>query len=201
MTRPSQAELDRLRAVAGEICETMEADGYLVTRAVDNHASFRDGRGPSGSLERALVKHAAERGASRAGVHAERRTGGLELVSIDGRVQRTYRIKTATRKADGELDLVCGAGSTLLKSGNGESMFLEENWVLGFVTTDDHTIDEILVAQVIGHYGENPVHLILSDPIALTPAPSPLGFTSSDEDDLPGFEDDNDADEGDTGVA
>lgn len=189
-----------MRTVAAEICETLEAEGYLVTRATDQHVAFRTGRGPAGSFERALIKHGAEKGATAAGVFAERVAGGLELISIDGNVQRNYRVKTARRNGEGAVDLVCGAGSTLLSTAPSESLLWEERWVLGFTMADDHTVDEIFIAEVIGHYGENPVHLRLGDLIPLAPAPAPLGFTSAEED-LEGFEHDDSAADGGTGVA
>lgn len=190
MVQPSEAELTKMRAVAGEIRDSLDADAYKITNAVAQHAAFMEGSGPAGAFERALVKYAATRGASAAGVYAQRVSGGLDLISQDGNVIRNYRVKTARRRADGGLDLVCGVGSALIADTPSESFFREERWVLGFITDDDHLIDEIFIAEIVGHRGLNPLHLELGRVYNLTPAPMPPDFTSAHED-LEGFEEDD----------
>lgn len=189
----------RVRAVADEVRETLAAESHLIDNAVSQHSAFRDGSGPAGGLERALIKYGAARGASVAGIWPERVAGGLDLVSQDGVVVRRYRLKSARRRRDGSPDVVCGAGSTLLKP-PGDSLFREERWILGFVTSDDHLIEEMFAAQIVGHHGENPVHLDLGPIVDLNGTPAPLGFTSTDEG-LDGFDDEDRDDQEDTDTA
>lgn len=191
---PSTSELDRLHVVAYEVRESLEAEGYLVSVAVDQHQSFTADAVASSALSRAMVKEAARRGAGKAGMHVTPTAGGgLDLDSYDGNIHRSYRVKRANVRADGTYDVVCGLGSSLLHPETTEAdgtFFTEERWLLAYTMTDDHTIDELFVAHVVGHEGDGPVHLRLGTPIHLDPTTSPLGFSTDDSDDLPGFEDD-----------
>jgi hypothetical protein len=201
MSRPSEQELLRLRLAAGEIVTTLEAEGYTVHQATNHHEAFRSGRGPTSSLERALVKHGAVRGAYLAGMHADNVVGGLELVSFDGLVERRYRIKAATFRS-GRPHLLCGEKSTLLSTTQEPDSFTTvERWVLCFHTDDDNVIDRIFAAEIIGHEGEGPVVLHLGTLYNLEPISPPDGFVPDDDEDLgEGFDDDAD-DQGDNSDA
>lgn len=200
MSRPSPRELDLLGQVAFEICETAQAEGYTVERAISSNVAFRDGNGPTSSLQRAIVKAAARRGASEVGMSSDTTAGGgLDLVSIDADIQRRYRLKVATKSVDGDYDFVCGVGSSLLHAEVEGVLWREERWILGFNMTEDNVIGDIFIAEVVGYHGAGPVHLELGPVIPLNPASPPLGFTSSDEG--LGEDEDKDVDEGDTGAA
>lgn len=200
MSRPTDQELLRLRLAAGEIIATLEAEGYTIQEATNHHQAFRSGRGPSSALERALVKHGATRGASVAGMYAENVVGGMELVSIDGLVERRYRLKAATFRG-GQPHLLCGEKSALLSTvQEPESYTTLERWVLCFHTDDDNTIDRIFAAEITGHDGDGPVVLRLGALYDLQPITPPDGFVPDDDEDLgEGFDDD--LNEGDFGAA
>ena len=198
MSRPSAREIDRLASVAYWISETLDEHGYLVSEATSLHKAFTSTRRPSSALARELVLTGARKGASIAGIYPEDEAGGLDLISIDESTRRKYRIKRAAKSAEGRYELICGPGSTLLHN-EPDSLLIEERWALGYLMNEEYLVEEIFAAQVIGSWGEGPVHLILSDPISLLGGTPPSGFTSTDDDDLPGFEDDENEADGTTG--
>ena len=69
-------------------------------------------------------------------------------------------------------------------------MFYEERWIFGYTLTPLHTIDELFVAQILGHTGNGPMRLVLGPPIDIKPSTPPRGFTSTDEG-LEGFDEDD----------
>jgi hypothetical protein len=199
MSHLPDIELQRLRIVAGEIIATMEVEGSRVGTATSGHASFQEGRGPTGQLERALVKFAARRGASLASMHPEPVSGGLDLVSMGDEVVRRYRLKSARYK-NGAPHIVCGERSSLLSTTDEPGFWPVEKWVLCFATDDDSVITEIFAAEIVGHEGEGPVQLILGARYPLDPITPPDGFIPDHDDDL-GSDFDNDLDEGEADIA
>lgn len=183
MTRPSDAELDRLRIIAEEVCEVMAGEGFTVDGAANQHKAFKRTRATVSTLEQNLVISAAERGARIAGMHPDATGTGLDIKSWDDGFARRYRPKKAEVTAAGEDRMVCGAGSSLLKSGDEDMMWIEESWVLGYRLNDDHTVVDFFAAEIIGHEenAAGPVHLKLGTHYSLMPTPAPLGFVSSDE--------------------
>lgn len=203
MVHPSRHEIDRLNAVATEMIEAAAADAHTVDQALAHNMAFSTiGRRPQSALESAIVLTAAQAGASRAGLWPTTTAGGgLDVISQDGDVCRTYRVKKARKFDDGTYDVVCGAGSSLLNHPEPNLLGTTETWVIGFVQAgDDHTIDEVFAGQVTGHHGNSIIHLDLSDVFPLTGTPTPPDFHSTDED---LDDDDVDAAEGDedTGAA
>lgn len=149
MLTPSALELARLRSVAAELEESLAAEAFLVGDATAQHEAFRDSGRAESELARSLVLRAVERGASLAGVHTEKATGGgLDVVSRDEGVVRRYRVKKAARLADGSHSVVCGAGSSLLRSDPG-GIWPEERWLFGYSLGDDSTVSEVFVASII----------------------------------------------------
>lgn len=197
MSRPSTQEIDRLASVAYWISEMLDEHGYLVGEATSLHKSFTSTRRPSSSLARELVLSGARKGASISGLYPEDEAGGLDLISIDDNTRRKYRIKRAVKTADDKYELICGPGSTLLHH-EPDSLLIEERWVLGYVMNEEYVVEDLFAAQIVGAWGTGPVHLILSDPIPLLVGTPPSGFASSVDDDLPGFEDDENAIDGTT---
>lgn len=194
MNRPSDSEIAQLKQVAREMRESASADGHTVELAIDQNAAFGQSRGPSSGLERALIVDAARRGASQSGLGVDAASGGLDIIGGSDGIVRKYRVKRITRTADGSYDVICGEGSSLLTVE--PSLFAEEKWLLGFITTDEHTIDELVAAEIVGWRGDGPVHLTFGTIIDLSDDQPPRGFTSTDEG-LEGF----DEDEGDLGQA
>lgn len=189
MSRLKAAELDALRTIAREIRDSAEESGHTVGTAVAQHEAFGRTRGPASTLERSLVLDAACRGASRAGAGAVQVPGGgLDIVTSGGDTVRTFRVKRVTLGQDGELVVMCGAGSSLLVA-EPEGLLRQERWVLGFVTSDDHTVDRLLAAEVVDWAGDGPYRLVFGTVIELDEELLPPGFTSHDEG-LDGFDDD-----------
>jgi len=159
--------------------------------AVGQHDAFTQSEGPASLLERALVLDAAQRGASQAGFGIERVSGSLDLLAAEDATLRRYRIKRVTLDKDGNYGAICGAGSALLTS-DPDSLFVEEKWIFGYTTADDHTIDSLIAAEIVGWDGDGPVRLRFGPVIDLSEHKPPRGFVSTDEG-LDGFEDDSES--------
>lgn len=195
------AEFAALQAVADEIRDSLEEDGHCVTAAIEHHPSFDESNHPASALLRNMVKSAAARGASRAGGFGQETvSGGLDLIWLRGAVYRKYRLKRASVTGEGTYDFVVGDGSTLLQV-DGDSLWREERWVLGYTTSAAFQIDQIFVAEVVGVSETRVKKLLLGDvvPLATGLTPRGPGFVSDDEDTLPGFDDGVDEPDEETG--
>lgn len=187
MVRPPDAEIAKLMQVAREIRDTTDESGYSVGVAVHQHQAFSRTRGPASSLERSLVLDSACRGASQAGLGIKEVSGGgLDIVTMSDSTMRRYRVKRVKLNAEGDYEVICGEGSSLLVSDE-ETFFREEKWILGYIMSDDHTIDRLIAAEIVNWRGDGPVYLVLGLIIDLSDDQPPRGFTSTDEG-LPGFE-------------
>ncbi|MGH3793870.1 MAG: hypothetical protein ACRDSP_03170 [Pseudonocardiaceae bacterium] len=111
----------------------------------------------------------------------------------DGTVRR-YRVKRVKLNAKGDYEVICGAGSSLLVSDD-ETFFREEKWILGYIMSDDHTIDRLIAAEIVNWRGDGPVYLVLGPIIDLSDDQPSRGFTSTDEG-LPGFEEEEEDEAG-----
>jgi hypothetical protein len=181
--------------------ESGDESGYLVGVATGQHSAFRRSRRPASALERELFLDAARRAASREGFYLEEANGGVDLIASDGGHLRKYRVKRGARTADGGYKFVCGLGSSLLAI-EADALYMETRWLLGYISGDDHTLEEVIAAEVIGTEGNGngPVTLLLGTVIRLTDAPMPPGFTSTDEG-LDGFDDHEGNEEDGAGAA
>jgi hypothetical protein len=198
MSRPTAAELDVLRTIAREIRDTAEESGYTVSTAIAQHDAFGHSRGPASNLERSLVLDAARRAASQAGAGIDEVAGGgLDIITNGGSAIRKFRVKRVTVNQDDELVVVCGAGSSLLVA-EPEGLLRQERWVLGFVTSDDHTVDRLLAAEVVNWTGDGPYRLVFGTVIDLDEELPPQGFQSADEG-LDGFDEEEGLGEADLG--
>jgi hypothetical protein len=195
MVRLSDVEIAGLKQVAREIRDTADESGYHVDVAVGQHRAFGRSKGPASSLERSLILDAAAHGAEQAGLGIERVSGSLDILTFAGDTLRRFRVKKVTIKADGELEVICGAQSTLI-SVEPDSLYREEKWILGYSTSDEHTIDRLIAAEIRDWRGEGPYRLIFGTVVDLSENPMPRSFTSADED-LEGFE----GEEGEAGDA
>jgi hypothetical protein len=178
-----------LRQVAREIREATDEAGYTVDVALRQHRAFTASRTPSSTLERSLVLDAARRGASVGGAGVDEVSGGLDIITTSTDAIRRYRVKRVSLSATGELEAVCGIGSSLLVA-DPEGLIPEERWLLGFTTSDDHTIDRLLAAEIVDWRGTGPVRLLFGAIIDLEGELPPRGFRSSDEG-LDGFDDED----------
>lgn len=199
MVRPPDSEIHHLKAIAQEMSEIGDESGYLVGVATDQHASFRRTRRPASALARELFVDAARRAASREGFAIDEVSGGVDLITSGGGHLRKYRVKRGTRTADGAYRFVCGLGSSLLTS-EIDALFVEERWLLGYISSEDNTLDEIVAAEVVGSEGNGPVTLLLGAVIPLIDMAPPPNFTSTDEG-LDGFEGDEGTEDGSAGIA
>ncbi|TFV52496.1 hypothetical protein [Blastococcus sp. TF02A-35] len=199
MVRPPETEVHSLKAIAREMSEIGDESGYLVGVATDQHRSFRRTRRPASALERELFLDAARRAASREGFAIEEVSGGVDLIASGGGHLRKYRVKRGTRTADGAYRFVCGLGSSLLTT-EVDALFVEERWLLGYISSEDHTLDEIIAAEVVGSEGNGPVTLLLGAVIPLIDMTPPPNFTSTEEG-LDGFDDEEGTEDGSAGVA
>lgn len=182
--------------------ESGDESGYLVGVATGKHSAFRRSRRPSSALERELFLDAARHAASREGFYLDEANGGVDLIAGDGGDLRKYRVRRGARTVDGTYKFVCGLGSSLLTTEVG-ALYTETRWLLGYISGDDHTLEEVIAAEVIGSEGNGngPVRLLLGTVIRLTDATPPPGFTSTDEG-LDGFDHEEEGnDEGDAGAA
>lgn len=198
MVHPSEVEIDRLKRVAFEMREAVEDSAYLVDSAVNLHPAFRHNRGPAGSLERSLVTDAARAAGRQEGFSVEDVHGGLDLTSMTSDRIRRYRVKSGKLTASGEYQFMCAPNSALLTTEAG-SFFIEEQWLLGYLMTDDHLVDQIVAAEIVGHHGDAVTYITLGTVIKLLGPTPPNRFTSTDEP-LDDFGPDDDQ-QGDTGVA
>lgn len=192
MVRPAEDEIRRLNSVAQEMFDSGDESGYLVAVATNQHAAFRRSKRPSSSLERELFIDAARLRGAQEGFQVDESSGGLDLIAVDGTQIRKYRIKSGKKTASAGYEFKCGLGSSLLVT-EPDAMFLEERWILGYIGSDDHTLDEVIAAQLTGfkETRSGPVVLELGLVIHLSRTPPPTGFVSTDED-LDGFDDASD---------
>ncbi len=136
-----------------------------------------------------MVLESARRGASQAGLTFDAVSGSLDIITTSGGTIRYYRVKHVKLTAGGDYKVICGEGSSLLTT-EPESLLREEKWILGYTLSDDHTVERLIAAEIVGWRGDGPVYLTLGPIIDLSGDPSPRGFTSTDED-LPGFEEED----------
>lgn len=200
MVRPQDPEILQLQAIARDMLDAGEESAYLVDLGVALHPAFSNSRRPSSAMARELYIEAARRGASQHGLGIDESNGGLDLITVSGGRIRRYRVKQGEQLASGGYKFVTGLGSRLLTS-EPDSLYIEERWILGYLRSDDHTLSEVIAAEVVGSEGEGPVTLLLGTVVHLSSTPPPAVFTSTDED-LPGFDDEDGASgTGDTEVA
>ena len=113
------------------------------------------------------------------------------MITTADSVVRRYRVKRVKLTRDGDYEVLCGESSSLLVA-DYASLFREEKWVLGYVTSDDHTIDRLIAAEIVGWSGNGPVRLLFGTIIDLSDDQPPRGFISTDEG-LDGFDEGDDA--------
>lgn len=193
MVHLSEAVVSKLKSVGREVIETVEAEGYTITAALQQNDAFVQSKRPASDLERELVVKGARLGARSEGLWIEHNAGGVALtVEDNGRLVRFHIRKVRLTKA-GEYKALCNEGSSLLRSE--PALIPDDNWVFGFVMGEDHTLTRLIAAEIVGFTGNRPMRLLFDDIIDLMHVDPPLRFTSADEE-LEGFEDLEDEDSG-----
>jgi hypothetical protein len=194
MSQPADADLRLLHAVAEELRDVFGERGHRVDVAMEVDPAFGSGWSRS-AVTRDLVVDAVSGAASRQGLDFRPVTGGgREFRMLTGTVERRFRLRRAVRRADGSLLITASSASALaIEDG---SLFGEELWAFAWTLNDDGQIDEVLACEVIGYVEGMPGHLRLGHVIALAGDHAPTGGFRPADEDLPGFEDENDAGEG-----
>lgn len=199
----SDAELAALHLVADWIRDEVEENGYLVTKGIKLHPAFDETDGIASAMLRSLVVAGARDGARLGGLTPTRAHNGWDLVWSEEGLYRKYRIKKSTKSRSGAFEMLVGTNSALIRL-RPESLIGEEQWVLGFTVTASRDIDDVFAAKILGVTERQVPKLVLSTPVLLgtesTP-PTRGKFISDEEDFLPGFEDDESADDADGSVA
>ena len=201
MSQPSSRELERLAGLAAEVYDAVDGDAFTVVKALNANDAFQMSAAPAHTLERSLLLPAIRRSASLVGLGVDAVGSGIEIISDDPgprTIRRLYRVKRVDRSVrDGQLKAVCSRESSLLRT-DPDELWNVERWVFAFRFSDDHTIAELSVAEILGFEdtGSGPLSIRLGSPFPLLPAAPPDGFFSDDES---LFGDDAEADENDEG--
>lgn len=196
----SDRETARLQILADAIRDKIDEDGYNVSKAVALDPAFsRSGR-PSGELGRHQVLEAIAGAAGVADVTFKDHGSWGDVLSLDDGVLRHYRVKTATLNADGTPRVLVGRDSGIMNVESGEFLN-DERWILGFVLEGRDQV-RVFIARAYKIDDTYGVPEISLGPamflIAGEPTTPPAGFVSSDEDSLPGM--DEQADDTGTGT-
>ena len=188
MSQLSADEIRQLNGVANELREVFAERGHRIDVALGVDPAFTS----RGALTRDLVVEGAGRGASHAGLDFRSVNGsGREFRTISGITERRFRLRRGRRRPDGEL-VVAASADSALAGVDEDSLLHQEQWVVVWVASGEDAVGEILVAQVIGYSEGRPGHLKLGPAIPLGTAATPIvGFVPEDEE-LDGFELDED---------
>ncbi len=181
----------QLQDLAFEVREVFGERGYRIEVALSVDPSFNES-GNRSALVRSMVKDAIRTGASRWGVDFEDAAGGALDIRFDlGSRILVFRVKKAKRRADGTLQIITNTASSwgLMDE---DRLVPEEQWVFAFVAKDSN-IEGLSVAPVLGVTQKIPGYFILGDETLLNGGvDAPRGFSSDNDDSLPGFEEDED---------
>lgn len=188
-------ELRRLNHVADELREVFAERGHRVDQAMEADPAFGSGWSRA-AVTRDLVVDATSAAASRIGIDFRPVNGsGREFRTLTGTVERRYRLRRARRDTDGSLVITASTDSALAVSE--DSLFDQEQWTFAWIPSPDGLIDDVLVAEVVGFVEGSPGRLKLGRVIALGGGEFPTGGFEPADEDLDGFDDLEDYDEGD----
>lgn len=190
--------LRQLQAVVSLIDETLQEKGYLLMKVGQVDVAFDQGWIES-ALRRAMIGTAIDDGGW---MTEAKQLGGREIIVIEGRVQRSFRLRSARRDSLGRLVVVASNDSLLAapEVGVQESLFgpppveRSEQWVLAYVLDPViGCLKEAVAARPVDFASGRPGRLKFAHEIPVSPAAfEPPPFRVSDEDlELP--------DEGDSG--
>lgn len=184
----------RLEEASFEMGELYDSRSHAIGAALKHDRSFTRTEGSRSSLRRDLVGDVFLQSMSRAGLQAQRSTGGAcEVVEYMNGWYAVIRLRKAERRADGTYFVRKNKASNF---GYVDDSMLEPNhdFVFGF-TIDGEEQLSYFVAPVVRVVEGNPGELVLGDAIEFggTAKPEPTGFQTDTDETLPGF------DEGDQG--
>lgn len=192
MSHHDDPALEKLSAIAYDLYEVFEAEGYTIREALRANRAFgRRSRRSQSSLGRDLAIDAIATSAGRESMQVVERLGGTELQYFEGSHLHRYRLLKGSWGPDGQWRIIANSKSALTVDDiNG--LFADQFHVLSWGTNDDNTLSAVITARVRDHIEGNPGHLVLDRLHVLGPRRTPggtPGFVPTDED-LPGFEDD-----------
>lgn len=198
MSQPHDLEVELFKMVAAEMREVFEERGHRVDVALAVDPGFGSGASRS-SLVRDLAVDAASAAASRHGLDFRPVNGtGREFRCMSATVDRRYRLRKATRRAEGGGYKIPTNAKSAMYCDDG-TLIPEELWVMGYTLTKEGTLLDVFIAPVEGIEEGLPGRLILGRVIDLAdPTTTPAGFEPADED-LEGFELDEGLDDGESG--
>jgi hypothetical protein len=193
----------RLKSLACGLEEGLQEESHKVATAMAVHPAFNQGYVDS-PLMRALICNIARSVAGR-GISIEvLPNGGCEASIIYKGVERLFRLRKATRDADGRLDVRVSSDSLLTHRARAMQLFDDESfepiepaeqveqWVLPYlIDPRTRTLKEVFAALPIDTVNEHaPFRLILQDIVQIPhTTPPPSGFRKDDDDlDLGGEE-------------
>jgi hypothetical protein len=183
----------QLRAVVSVIDETLQEKGYLLAKVGQVDAAFEQAWIES-ALRRAMIGAAIDEG----GWTVEaKQLGGREIIVIERRVQRCFRLRSGRRDSSGRLAVVASNDSLLSTSDVGLQPTLfgprpaerSEQWVLAYVinpTTGG--LLEAVAARPTGFANGRPGRLRFDHEFQIQPSEyEPPSFRGLDEDlEIPG---------------
>ena len=192
MSHGAPSTFNKLSAIAHDLYEVFDAEGYTISEALRANCSFgRHSRRSQSSLGRDLALDAIMASAARESVPVANRLGGTELQMFEGSKVYHYRLLKGGRTSGGEWRIIANSKSALT-SDDTSGLFADEFHVFSWSTNDDNTLSEVVTARVRDHVEGNPGYLVLDQLQLLGSGPTPgssPGFVPTD-DDLPGFEED-----------
>lgn len=190
MSHLSSDERIRLEQVSYWVREAFSERGHRIGEALERDPAFSDGELGRSSLARLLMRRALAIATSQVGLGLMNGPGGsVSVQSFDGRFDRRYRARSASKRDDGSF-LILSSSDAILEI-DGDSMFVEEAWVLGFTLDLNNQIDEMFVAEVVDRIDGNPGELVLGAAYMLSGGPPSGGAFIPTDDDLPGFADED----------
>jgi hypothetical protein len=191
LPRATRSALDSL---ADALTLTFEDEGYLVDSAAAMHVAFAHGwRGKSGlTTDLAYYSVVSAVRASNVLTFRKVKGTGVEVQTFEGGVDRRFRLRRASRDADGRLTVLASSDSSLASDDEETaSLFPPERWVLGYIINDDRRVTEVVVGQRVGYEVGPPGKVIFGREELLGGAgPAPTDFRPEVDDDLFGEEDD-----------
>jgi len=196
MSHLSSAELSRLEELSYWVKDFFSERGHNIGSALDQDPCFHNGRRGRSGLARMMMEEAVAAAVTKVPLTLRTAEGGARYVqSFDGRYDRRYRVLSAEKQSDESFRILSSSDAILRL--DGDSMFIEEPWVLAYTLNADNQIDELFVAQVLDREDGNPGELVLG-PEKMLPGRPPTGggFEPTNED-LPWPDEE---DEGETGT-
>jgi hypothetical protein len=200
MSHLPQSTLAILAEVARTVDEKLQADGYRIAQAIRADRAFDEGWIES-TLLRAVVADAVSRSGATVACLPN---GGREVSVVDGCVERTFRVRKASRDGRG-LKILAGSDSVFSRPAVLEpSLFpairpeVRERWILAFVVDDALALQEVVAARPIEFINSKPGRLRLVDEVALPiGSPPPERFEGKADDlDIPPDDETGDEDGG-----